>query len=87
MAERASPRGAAKQGGQAKPWDGRTPISVAAGLILLVALLPKVLLKPCKLSHAVSGASHACSSAASYQHRIMRLLQTPDLKGGMTTLH
>ena len=44
VAERASPRGAAKQGGQAKPWDGRTPISIAAGLILLVAVLPKVLL-------------------------------------------
>ena len=46
VAERASPRGAAKQGGEPKPWDGRTPISVAAGLILLVAVLPKVLLNP-----------------------------------------
>jgi hypothetical protein len=42
VAERASPRGGAQQGGQPKPWDGRTPISVAAGLILLVAVLPKV---------------------------------------------
>lgn len=42
VAERACPRGAAKEGGQPKPWDGRTPISVAAALISLVTALPKV---------------------------------------------
>ena len=68
MAERASPRGAAKQGGQAKPWDGRTPISVAAGLILLVAVLPKVPLNPaaCPALLRLTGCSDVyCSSRSS----------------------
>lgn len=70
MAERASPRGGAKQGGQPKPWDGRTPISVAAGLILLVAVLPKVIVssKPavCCGTWRMEPAEQRCAPGATW---------------------
>ncbi len=42
MAERACPRAGQRENGVSKPWDGRSPTSIAAALIYLVTSLPKV---------------------------------------------
>ena len=42
VAEVACPRAGTRENGQLKPWDGRSPLSIAAAIIYLVTRLPKV---------------------------------------------
>ena len=42
VAEAACPRAGARENGVSKPWDSRSPTSVAAAIICLIAQQPKV---------------------------------------------
>ena len=44
MASIACPRAGSGDNGELKPWDGRSPLSIAAAIIYLVTRLPKVVL-------------------------------------------
>ena len=60
MAGIACPRAGSGDNGELKPWDGRSPLSIAAAIIYLVTRLPKVMLTPVIGTLACRQSTHAC---------------------------
>ncbi len=55
MASIACPQAGTRDNGELKPWDGRSPLSIAAAIIYLVTRLPKVASRPVLPSDAIEG--------------------------------